>query len=174
MNPHQRQRCCPCPPRLVGQILIEIQAARARGEITELLLFHNHPQSAAVYQPVCKRLLPLDRLWQRELKALVWPTRNLPQVLEGVNPALPAFIGEYLFVLLFQACAESLASENASRLASMQRAEQNIEDMLDDLGRRYHRQRQESIDEELFEVISGYEALSRFTPHGSSGGQPRR
>jgi F-type H+-transporting ATPase subunit gamma len=32
--------------------------------------------------------------------------------------------------------------------------------MLEDLGRTFHRIRQESIDEELFDVISGYEALS--------------
>jgi F-type H+-transporting ATPase subunit gamma len=32
--------------------------------------------------------------------------------------------------------------------------------MLVELNRKFHRMRQESIDEELFEVISGYEALS--------------
>ena len=74
--------------------------------------------------------------------------------------ALEAFIREYLFVLLFQACAESLASENASRLASMQRAEDNIAKILEDLNRTFHRVRQESIDEELFEVIAGFESLS--------------
>ena len=77
---------------------------------------------------------------------------------------LPAFLREFLFVSLFQACAESLASENASRLASMQRAEKNIDDMLVDLNRTYHRMRQEAIDEELFDVISGYEALTAAKP----------
>ena len=38
-----------------------------------------------------------------------------------------AFIREYLFVSLFRACAESLARENASRLAAMQRAAKNID-----------------------------------------------
>jgi F-type H+-transporting ATPase subunit gamma len=73
-------------------------------------------------------------------------------------------IRDYLFVLLFQACAESLASENASRLASMSRAEKSIDSMLDDLNRKYHRLRQESIDEELFDVIAGFEALTREKP----------
>jgi F-type H+-transporting ATPase subunit gamma len=62
--------------------------------------------------------------------------------------------------LLFQACAESLASENASRLDAMQRAEKNIDSILEDLNRKLHSIRQESIDEELFDVISGYEALT--------------
>jgi F-type H+-transporting ATPase subunit gamma len=74
---------------------------------------------------------------------------------------LKAFIREYLFVLLFQACAESLASENASRLAAMQRAETNIREILQQLTSTFQRIRQETIDEELFEVIAGYQAMRR-------------
>jgi len=146
---------------LVGDILIAVEAAREHGDVREVYLFHNHPKSAAVYEPVAKRLLPLDSLWQRELAALPWPTKNLPEVIEGATTALAALIREYLFVLLFQACAESLASENASRLAAMQRAEQNIAEILEVLKRTFHRVRQEAIDEELFEVIAGYESLSQ-------------
>jgi F-type H+-transporting ATPase subunit gamma len=145
---------------LVGRILVEVAAARDDGDVFEIHIFHNRPLSAATYEPVGKRLLPLDASWQRALVKLPWPSRNLPQVIEGATPALQAFIREYLFVVLFQACAESLASENASRLAAMQRAEKNIDGVLDDLNRTFHRVRQESIDEELFDVIAGYEALA--------------
>lgn len=145
---------------LVGQILIEIEAARERGEVVEVYLFHNHPKPGALYEPVSKRLLPLDRTWQNKLAAIPWPTKRLPEVIEGETPALQAFIRGYLFVLLFQACAESLASENTSRLAAMQRAEKNIDEIMGDLNRTFHRIRQESIDEEIFDVISGFEALS--------------
>jgi F-type H+-transporting ATPase subunit gamma len=144
---------------LIGRILIEIEAAREHGEVVEVFLFHNHPKSGSSYEPVSKRLLPLDNAWQARLAALPWPTKNLPQVIEGATPALRAFIQGYLFVLLFQACAESLASENASRLAAMQRAEKNIGEILEELNRTFHRIRQEAIDEELFDVVSGYEAL---------------
>ena len=71
-----------------------------------------------------------------------------------------ALIREYLFVSLFRACAESLASENASRLAAMQRADKNIDELLEELNRTFHRLRQSGIDEELFDVISGFEALN--------------
>jgi F-type H+-transporting ATPase subunit gamma len=144
---------------LVGRLLIDIVAAQERGEVTEIYLFHNRPKSGATYEPTSRQLLPLDRLWQNKLAALPWPTKNSPEVIEGIAAALPAFVRGYLFVLLFQACAESLASENASRLAAMQRAEKNIDGILEELTRTFHRLRQESIDEELFEVISGYEAL---------------
>jgi F-type H+-transporting ATPase subunit gamma len=78
----------------------------------------------------------------------------------GGSTTLRALIREYLFVSLFRACAESLASENASRLAAMQRADKNINDLLDDLNGTFHRLRQSGIDEELFDVVSGFEALS--------------
>ena len=71
-----------------------------------------------------------------------------------------ALIREYLFVSLFRACAESLASENASRLAAMQRADKNIDELLMDFNNLFHRLRQSSIDEELFDVISGFETLN--------------
>jgi len=71
-----------------------------------------------------------------------------------------SLIREYLFVSLYRAFAESLASENASRLASMQVAERNIEDRLVDLSAQFHQQRQSSIDEELFDLVAGFEALT--------------
>ena len=145
---------------LVGQILVESEARRSQGEVVELHLFYNRPTSGAVYAPVSQRLLPLDEIWQRELAKLHWPTKNLPEVMGGGTATLRALIREYLFVSLFRACAESLASENASRLAAMQRAEKNIDELVEDLNGTFHRLRQSGIDEELFDVISGFEALS--------------
>jgi F-type H+-transporting ATPase subunit gamma len=42
----------------------------------------------------------------------------------------------------------------------MQRADKNINELLEDFNRTFHRLRQSDIDEELFDVISGFEALS--------------
>ncbi|MBU4009666.1 MAG: F0F1 ATP synthase subunit gamma, partial [Proteobacteria bacterium] len=36
----------------------------------------------------------------------------------------------------------------------------NIDELLEDLNRTFHRLRQSGIDEELFDVISGFEALN--------------
>jgi F-type H+-transporting ATPase subunit gamma len=146
---------------LIGQVLIEIQAAREKGNVVEVYLFHNHPKSGAAYEPLCKRLLPLDLEWRSKLAAMPWPTKKLPDVIEGPSPTLEAFIRGYLFVVLFQACAESLNSENASRLSAMQRAEKNIKQIVENLNLEFHRVRQESIDEELFDVVSGFEALAK-------------
>jgi F-type H+-transporting ATPase subunit gamma len=145
----------------VGHLIVTIEAARERGDVEEVHLFYNHPKSGSLYEPVGKRLLPLDQAWQRKVAGLPWPTKNLPELIGDVKRQLESFIRAYLFVALFQACAESLASENASRLAAMQRAEKNIETILDDLNRKFHTVRQESIDEELSDVIAGFKALTR-------------
>jgi len=153
---------------LVGQILVESETSQrpsamlraGPGEAAELHLFYNRPASGAVYAPVSQRLLPLDQTWHRSLAERSWPTGNLPEVMGGGTATLRALIREYLFVSLFRACAESLASENASRLAAMQRADKNIDELLEGLNGTFHRLRQSGIDEELFDVISGYEALS--------------
>ena len=142
---------------LIGQILSEVETQGAG--MTQVCLFHNRPKSGAVYTPVIQRLLPLDDAWRKDLAAITWPTNNLPEVMNGREQTLRAFIREYLFVSLFRACAESLASENASRLAAMQRAEKNIDELLEELKQNYHRLRQNGIDEELFDVVSGFEAL---------------
>lgn len=145
---------------LVGQVLLRSEVDRAKEGIERIYLFHNQSLSGGTFQPVGQRLLPLDEQWRRELD-IRWPTENLPEVLIGLEPTLRALIREYLFVSLFRACAESMASENACRLAAMQRAEENIGGILEDLHRTFHRVRQRAIDEELFDVISGFEALSK-------------
>jgi F-type H+-transporting ATPase subunit gamma len=153
---------------LVGQVLMEMESQRETGAITQVYLFHHRPKTGAIYTPVRQRLLPLDEAWRQDFSAIPWPSSNLPEVLHGGERTLLALVREYLFVSLFRACAESLASENASRLAAMQRAEKNIDELLESLKRRFQRLRQSAIDEELFDVVSGFEALSVPSGAGSA------
>ena len=149
---------------LVGEILVATEAHQRQSDFSVLYLFYNSPSAAAVYAPVDQRLLPLDESWRRSLAEAVWPTNNRPEVIgsgtEADTATLRALIREHLFVSLFRACAESLASENASRLAAMQRADKNIEDLLETLNATFHQRRQSAIDAELFDVIAGFEALA--------------
>lgn len=144
---------------LVGKILTEVEALRDQGVVDKVYLFYHRPEQGSVYRPVSHQLLPLDAAWQSNLADSHWPTNNLAEVMPDQEKTLRAFVREYLFVSLFRACAESLASENASRLAAMQRAEKNIDELQEDLNRTFHRLRQSGIDAELFDVLSGFEIL---------------
>jgi F-type H+-transporting ATPase subunit gamma len=146
---------------LVTQLELEIETRRSKCEDIELWIFYNRPLPGARYEPVGQRLLPLDERWRKGLVAVRWPTRILPEVMGTGDGTLRALVRDYLFISLFRACAESLASENASRLAAMQRADKNIGELLESLHSSFHQLRQDAIDEELFDVISGFEALVR-------------
>lgn len=147
---------------LVGQILIDTMAnedEEADFHVAKagLHLIYNQRKSGAVYAPIHKTLLPLDNRWQRSIAEQKWPDKRFAEVVGENRLTMGVFLREYLFVSLFSACAESLASENTSRLAAMERADKNIDDLLTKLNSTFNQLRQSSIDEELFDIISGYE-----------------
>ncbi len=145
---------------LVSEIQMKAESLRVEGEVEELHVFFNIPSGSTTFQPHRLRLLPLDEQWQQEISSRPWPGPSLPEIAGRPSPTLRALVRSWLFIMLFRACAESMASENASRLAAMQRAEKNIDEMLENLQREFHHQRQMSIDAELFDVIAGFEAQS--------------
>jgi F-type H+-transporting ATPase subunit gamma len=154
---------------LVGQLQIESESHRGTRPYAGLYVFHNCPRAGSLYEPTSQRLLPLDAQWQRRLANVSWPTGNVPEILGSGTGTLRLLIREYLFISIFRACAESLASENASRLAAMERADKNINDLLTTLNGTFHRVRQSGIDEELFDVVAGFEARSEDTAHQRRG-----
>jgi F-type H+-transporting ATPase subunit gamma len=154
---------------LVGQIQIASEGYRAEVGHARVYVFHNRPRARALYEPVSQRLLPLDAQWEQGLAKAPWPTKLLPEIMGGSTATLRALIREYLFISLFRACAESLTSENASRLAAMERADKNIDELLETLQGTFHRLRQSGIDEELFDVVCGFEALAKPRRGGEDG-----
>jgi F-type H+-transporting ATPase subunit gamma len=151
--------CLDTISELVGELILEIEWQRENKGINQLFVFHNRPTSKSGYATTFHKLLPFDQSWKDELIMDNWPTRSLPELLNNQETTFKSLIREYLFVSIYKACAESLASENASRLEAMLRAEKNIEELLDGLNQNFRHQRQTGIDEELFDLVAGYEAL---------------
>ena len=145
---------------LVQEILVKIEQWRSRLAVDEIVLLYNKSLGGAAYEPHTQQLFPVDLDWLGELQRRKWPSRGLPIHTIEWQPLFASLIREFFHTALFQASAESLASENASRLASMQAAEQNIEDRLEELNMRFRLLRQQTITEELLDITSGFEALS--------------
>lgn len=137
---------------------------RGRG-IEMIVLFYCRLSSGMFYRPRGIRLLPVDIAWIRSLRARRWPSRVIPTYFMDTERLFHSLVREYLFASLFRAFAESLASENAARLASMQVAERNIEDRLKALTSEFHQSRQAAITSELLDIISGFEALKEKAHH---------
>ena len=149
---------------LVGgaeDVLLAIEQWREARAVARVTLFHHRPRAGASYQPRTVPLLPIDADWLRDLGRRRWPTVMLPTFTMDWDRLFTSLVRQYLFGALFRAFAESLASENASRLASMQAAEKNIEERIDQLRLQFHQRRQSAITEELLDVVAGFEVLSQ-------------
>lgn len=144
---------------LVQEIIMIIDEWHFRQNVDHFFLFYNTYESGATYHPHQVQLLPVNREWLKEIARKKWDSKSLPIFRMDGDQIFSSLIREYLFVSLYRAFAESLASENASRLASMQNAEKNIEEQLQDLHVQFHRTRQMTITEELLDIVAGFEAM---------------
>lgn len=143
----------------VEEALHKIEEWHFERDIQMVVLFYARPVSGAWYRVRGVRLLPVDHEWINGLKSKRWPSKVIPMFTMEEKRLFQLLIREYLFVSLFRAFAESLASENASRLASMQVAERNIEERMRLLTGEARQLRQTSITSELLDIISSFEAL---------------
>lgn len=144
----------------VQEILVIIEEWREVKKVGRVILCYCEPTGGAGFSPTDLQLLPVDHPRLVEYRRKEWPTNNLPRFTVDWNTLFAGLIRHYLFVALFKAFAASLASENASRLASMQGAEKSIRERLEELHSQYNRNRQMSITEELLDIVAGFEALT--------------
>jgi F-type H+-transporting ATPase subunit gamma len=143
----------------VEEVLHKIEEWHFNRAVELVVLFNARPVSGAWYRIRGVRLLPVDTEWIHGLKAQPWPSKVIPMFTMEETQLFQSLIREYLFVSLYRAFAESLASENASRLASMQVAERNIDERLRTLTAESRHFRQGAITSELLDIISSFEAL---------------
>ncbi len=128
-------------------------------QMDQIHLIYNRPTGGAGYITDTVQIFPLDQEWLRELQKRPWPSHCQPWVTLPTPHLWTALFRQIFFVSLYRACAESLASEHASRLAAMQQAETNIGERLGDLQTEFHQLRQNQITEELLDIVAGYESL---------------
>ena len=146
----------------VQQILMKIDEWQAEGHALSVYLFYNRHLSGSNYRSTGTQLLPidLDSLYRLEKEKQEWPFRTLPTFTIDRQRLFSSLLRQYIFVSIFRACAESLASEHASRLAAMQAAEKNLEERFDEVTGQYRRLRQDVITGELLDVVAGFETLT--------------
>jgi F-type H+-transporting ATPase subunit gamma len=143
---------------LAQGVLLQIDAWGTLEGSGRALLIYNRRTPEAVAAPHMRQLLPLSAERLRNLTARPWPSRRRPMFTMDPERLLSAVLRQYLFSSVYRAAAESLASEHASRLASMQAAERNIEEHLAEQEAEFRRRRQEAITEELLDIVTGFAA----------------
>jgi len=78
----------------------------------------------------------------------------------GPEEILERLVPDYIEISIFRALLESTASEHGARMTAMRNAQQNANDMIDDLTLEMNRQRQAEITQEIMEVVAGAEGLT--------------
>lgn len=147
---------------VMGRVLAKIDQWRLESNVNQIILFYNRPVAGitGAFSPQMTFLFPIDAKWFTGLAERGWHSHSLPTYSMDTQMLFSSLVREHLFFSLYRAFAESLASENSSRLSSMLAAEKNIEDHLHELLANYRKQRQEAISSELLDILTGYEALA--------------
>ena len=140
----------------VFQILLALEN-RQSGHID---LFFNQHAAGSGGRPYRRTLLPLDNRHLQHIKKRSWHGHSLPTFAIPPSRLFTGLIRQYLFVSLFRAQTESLESEQASRLLSLQNAEKNIQDHLEELKADFRIKRQTAITSELLDIVAGFKAAA--------------
>jgi F-type H+-transporting ATPase subunit gamma len=143
---------------MVNKLLFTIDELRNEFSIEKIILYYNKPQDNYLFTEEKEVLFPLNiaDLIKNKVR---WESKSLPTYFMDKKEILSDLIRQYIFITLYRTFCYSLASENASRLSSMQSAEKNIEERIEELNYEYRRERQNSITEEINDVISGFKAI---------------
>lgn len=144
----------------VGDIILRIDRWTQEGGIGRIRLVHNRRRGRSSADPHERCVLPIPEAELEKLAHGPWPGPGLPFFRMPPARLFSWLVQQRIFVMLYRALAEALASEHATRLAAMQRAERNIDERLEKLTDTHRRKRQETITRELLDVVAGFEAVS--------------
>lgn len=108
-----------------------------------------------------KKIVPLEKEFFNDLLNKKWPTNNIPLWRVDTNVLLSDFIEQYIFINVYYAIANSMASEQKNRLNTLQGAEDNIKNDISDTTLKYNQTRQSIITSDLIDVVSGYKLLKK-------------
>lgn len=127
----------------------EIVDKYVKGIYERVELFYTEYVSSITQQAVTKKMLPVELDGQKKVsKALPIYEPSAGQVFNHIVP-------RYVTGMIFGACVESFASEQASRRNAMENASDNASEMISSLSLMYNRARQASITQEITEIVSG-------------------
>jgi F-type H+-transporting ATPase subunit gamma len=145
---------CDAAPDGVERLSSELYRRIARGEVSRVEVIHARHRPGQTPSIERRLLLPLDMAALKVKQPHQPPIHNLDPFLLHER-----LVAEYVFALLTEAAVESIASENAARLAAMAAAHDNVSKKLESLVSDARYARQSEITTELIDVVTGAEAL---------------
>jgi len=139
--------------RLIGAMKVMLDNYVA-DRFDRLVIFYTRFINTMKQEPVMEQLLPLsgERLGAPEG---TWDYLYEPDA----KVVLDQVLTRYIEVLIYQAVAENLASEQSARMVAMKAASDNAGSVIDELTLIYNKSRQAAITKELSEIVGGAAAV---------------
>jgi F-type H+-transporting ATPase subunit gamma len=139
--------------RLIGAVKIMLDAF-VEDRVDRVMLAYNRFVNTMKQEPVIEQLLPVsgERLGAPDT---AWDYVYEPEA----QSVLDQVMTRYIEALIFQAVAESMASEQSARMVAMKAASDNAATLIDELTLVYNKNRQAAITKELSEIVGGAAAV---------------
>ena len=141
--------------KLIGPVKVLLDAY-VNGEINSVYLCFTRFINTMKQESVIEQLLPLseDRLKVHE------GHRSWDYIYEpDANVVIDDLLLRYVEALVYQAVAESMASEQSARMVAMKSATDNAGSVINELKLVYNKTRQAAITKELSEIVAGAAAV---------------
>lgn len=144
---------------LAVSIADEVITPFIKEEYDELYLIYNQFVNVSVQKPTVVRLFPLPSIGQ---EAELESDKRLDYSYEPSDEVLlQKLLPMYIHVLVYRALLETSAGENGARMAAMDNATSNCEELIRSLTLKMNKARQAAITAELMDIVGGTEALAK-------------
>jgi len=141
--------------RLIGPVKVLLDAY-VNGEVSAVHLCYTRFINTMKQEPVVEQLLPLSAEGMQSDR----PTRSWDYVYEPeAHVVIDDLLLRYVEALVYQAVAESMASEQSARMVAMKSATDNAGNVIGELKLIYNKTRQAAITKELSEIVAGAAAV---------------
>ena len=137
-------------------LIEDIMQSYVEGSYDQVLLVYNRFKNAAV------QILTTDQYLPIELPQDIETVDSFDYIFEPTKEYIvKELIPKSLKIQFYEAMLESLAAEHGARMTAMHKATDNATGLIKELQLHYNKARQAAITNEILEIVSGAEALSK-------------
>ena len=143
--------------REISSVLLE---GYDTGRLSKIIVIYTDLKNGLEESVKETRLLPLHRHQfgtPDAERAVLRPFEFSPTV----SQVLDHVVGSYVSGFIYSALVDSFCSDQSARMAAMDSADRNAQELLDQLSLEYNRARQAAITQEITEVSAGARARAR-------------
>jgi F-type H+-transporting ATPase subunit gamma len=141
--------------KLIGPVKVLLDSY-VNGEIHSVHLCYTRFINTMKQEPVVEQLLPLSAEdFKPEAGHPGWDYIYEPDA----HTVIDELLIRYVEALVYQAVAESMASEQSARMVAMKSATDNAGNVINELKLVYNKTRQAAITKELSEIVAGAAAV---------------